>query len=380
MTKLYTIAIACSIALLSCKTASKSYEKGDYTEAIELGVKRLQKDPSDWEMKDLVQRSYNYSVSQHEDRIRILTNDKNESRYEKIYFEYLDLQHLYNTIHEYPAVAQMIKTTDYSEYVATYRDRAVDTHIARAGEWMQEGTKVAYREAYQEFSRALQYRPDDYDLRRKRDEAYDAALTKVVISPIQNFGGYQYGSSYRVQNFQADVIRTLSYNMNNGYVKFYSEYDARSKDIEPDQVMDLNLSRISFGQPYDTKNTREVSKQVVIKEIVYKPDSVIKQYGTVTARITTTKRVLVSQGDLFITVRDTKGRTIWNDRFTGEYRWQTEFSTYTGDERALSDSDKSLLNQSTASAPTEDQTMDELLRQIQSDLSSRVRNYYSRFQ
>jgi len=163
-------------------------------------------------------------------------------------------------------------------------------------------------------------------------------------------------------------------------VRFYTEWEARNKDIEPDQIMELNLSRISVGQPYDIKNSREVSKEVVVKETVYKPDSVVKQYATVKARITATKRTLVSQGDLFITLRDTRGRTIWSDRFTGEHKWQTEMVSYTGDERALSDADKQQLRQTNAIPPTEEKIMDELLRQIENDLSHRLRNYYTRYQ
>jgi hypothetical protein len=203
----------------------------------------------------------------------------------------------------------------------------------------------------------------------------------VILNPIQNYGSYNYGSSYQLQNFQRDIIRTLSYNMNNEFVRFYSEYEARSNDVIPDQVMELNLSRISIGQPNDTKTSKEVSKQVVVKEIVFKEDSVKKEYATVKANLITTKRTLTSQGDLFITVRDTKGRTIWNDRFTGQHKWETQFVSYTGDERALSDSDKTSLNQNNNSnPPNEDQIMDELLRQIQNDLSYRLRNYYTRYQ
>ena len=145
--------------------------------------------------------------------------------------------------------------------------------------------------------------------------------------------------------------------------------------------MDLNFSRISIGQPNDAKSVREVSKQVVVKEIVFKEDSVKKEYATVKANIITTKRTLLSQGDLFITVRDGKGRTIWNDRFTGQHKWETQFISYTGDERALSDTDKTSLNQNNNSnPPTEDQILNSLLTQIQSDLSYRLRNYYTRYQ
>lgn len=381
MTKLYSLAVVALILIYSCKSASKSYQKGDYTEAIDRGVKKLQKDPNDYETKELVQKSYTYTVNEHEDQIRILSNSKSDNRYDRIYQQYVALQNLYNTIHQYPEAARLIKAKDYSESVETYREKAAEVHVEKAEKWMKEGTKEAYREAYREYATAVNYRPDDFELRKQKDTAYDRAIVKVILNPIQNLGGYRYGSSYQLQNFQRDIIRTLSYNMNNEFVKFYSEYEARSKDVEADQVMELNLNRISIGQPNDIKNSREVTKQVVVKEIVFKEDSVKKEYGTVRANITTTKRTLLSQGDLFITVRDTKGRTIWNDRFTGQHKWETQLISYTGDERALSDTDKTSLNQNNNSnPPSEDQIMEELLRQIQSDLSYRLRNYYTRHQ
>ena len=379
MTKLYLFALAGSLILLGgCKSASKAYQKGDYTDAIELGVKKLQKDPSDHETRDLVQKSYNYTVNDHEDQIRTLSNSKDDTRFGKIYLEYVSLQHLYRTIKAYPAAAQLIKARDYSEYVETYREKAAEVHIERADKWLNQGNKEGFREAYKELNMALQYRPDHYELKKKRDEVYYQAITKVVIAPIQNYGGAAMGSQSQLQHFQRDVIRTLSQSMNNDFVKFFTEYELRNKNLEADQVMELNLSRISLGQPNDNRNTREVSREVVIKEIVYKPDSVVKQYGTVKAKITTTKRTLLSQGDLFITVRDTRGLTIWNDRFTGEHKWQAEFASYTGDERALSDSDKSQLNQDNYNPPSQDKIMEELLRQIQNDLSQRLRGYYAR--
>jgi hypothetical protein len=101
MTKLYALAIGASLILLySCKSASKSYQKGDYTDAIERGVKKLQKDPGDYETKDLVQKSYTYTVNEYEDQIRILSNSKDDNRFDRIYQEYTALQRLYQTIHQ----------------------------------------------------------------------------------------------------------------------------------------------------------------------------------------------------------------------------------------------------------------------------------------
>lgn len=379
MTKIYFLLFASGLFLFSCSTPTKAYNKGDYADAIELGVKKLQKDPGDYETRDLVKSAYTFAVNQHEEEIRNLSASSNDNRYEAILKEYNKLQDLYNTLTEYPAVAQMITATNYSSYVQTYRDKVADIHLAAAEKWMDEGTKASFRNAYNEYNYALRYR-NNMAIKAKRDEAYNAALTKVLVVPIQNYGGYSYNSSYQLQQFQAEVMRTLAYNMNNDFIKFFSEWDLRNNNLEPDQILEMNLGRIRIGQPYDERTQRQVSKEVVIKETVYKPDSVVKQYGTVRATITNTRRTLLSEGELYLSLRDPKGRTIWNDRFNGQHRWQTEFATYTGDERALSESDRAALNKNpNYNTPREDEIMAELYRQIQSDLSYRLRNYYSRF-
>lgn len=379
MNKFYFLLFSASLFFAGCKSASKAYNRGDYADAVELGVKKLAKEPADAETRELVKSAYTYAVNQHEAAIRNLSNSTGDDRYEAILREYNRLQDLYETIQQSPAAAGYINPTDYSSYVQTYRNKAAETHLAAADRWMEQGTKKAYREAYNEYDKALRFQ-NTTSIKQKRDEAYDLALTKILVVPIQNYGGYSYHTSYQLQQFQNDVMRTLSYNTNDNFTKFYSEWELQNKDFEPDQVLEMNLGRMMIGRPYDQSSRREVSKEVVVKEIVYKKDSVVKQYATVRAIITSTRRTLLSEGDLYITIRDTKGRVLWNDRFTGQHRWQTEFATFTGDERALSESDWALINRNpNQNVPREDEITAELYRQIQQDLSGRLRGYYSRY-
>ena len=379
MTKFYSFLFASVFFLAGCKSVSKAYNQGDYADAIELGIKKLQKDPSDNETRDLVKSAYTFAVSQHESRIRSLSSSSSENRYESILREYNQLQDIYETIQQSPSAANAIRPVNYADYVETYRNKAAEVHLANADRYMDEGTKRAYREAYNAYSQALRY-VNSSDVRKKRDDAYNAALTKILVVPIQNYGGYSYHSNLQLQQFQNDVMRTLANNIHDNFIRFYSEWDLRSKDLEPDQILEMNLGRLMIGRPVDNSTTREVSKQVVVKETVHKPDSVTKQYATVKARITTTRRTLLSEGDLYMTIRDVNGRIVWNDRFTGQHRWQMEFVTYTGDERALSDSDKTLINKApTNRVPSETEIMAELYQQIQLDLSGRLRGYFARF-
>ena len=361
----------------SCKTASKAYQKGEYTEAIELGVKKLQRNTHDRISKDMVQKAYSYEIKEHEDNVQTIRNSNSDLMYERIYQEYSHLQHLYYTIHQTPAVAELIPPKDYSAELASYGQKAALLHEDKGNQWMNEANKLAYREAFKEFSIALRFLPDNYDLKRKRDDAYDAAVTKVIIAQMNNFGDNQISTPGRLQNFQREVLGILVNNMNNGFVQFYSDWDAKNKNLRADQILELNLNHIVLGQPYDEKNTREISKQVVMKEIVYKPDSIVKQYGTVYAKIVNIKRTLVSQADLIITLRDTKGGIIWNDHFTGQNKWQTEFASFTGDERALEEGDKNLCKKD-YNAPSNDKIMDDLFHKVQDDVGTRLRNYYTK--
>ncbi len=201
MAKIYILLITASLFFAGCKTATKAFNKGDYADAIELGVKKLNKDPYDADTKELVKTAYTFAVNNHEEAIRNLSGSNSDSRYESILKEYNKLQDLYNTIHEYPAVAHMIPATNYSEYIQTYRNKAAEVHVSNGDKWMNEGNKRAYREAYNEYRNALRY-TNNGDIKKKRDDAYNSALTKVLIVPIQNYGGYSYNSSYQLQQFQ----------------------------------------------------------------------------------------------------------------------------------------------------------------------------------
>jgi len=377
MTKLYPLLLFSLLCLAGCKSAGKAYHNGDYADAVELGVKKLQKDPSDEETREIVQNAYQFAIQGGENRIRTLSSSMSDDRFEKIYQEYRYMQDLHLTVQAYPVPARMIKTQDYSGYIETYRQRIIEVYSSRAAAW-KDGTRDGYRQAYREYNNALRYSPQDIELKRKRDSAYEAAVIKVMVVPVQHYNGYQYAGYYGVRRFQDNIMRALTNNMNNEFVRFYPEWETRSREIIPDQVMELNISRIQIGQPYDSRSSREVSKEVVVKEIVYKPDSVVKQYGRVKAKITTTKRTLLSEGDLVITLRDTNGRMIWTDRFTGHHEWKTEFATYTGDDRALSESDRKALDRDQPDAPGQEAVLEELFRQIQNDLYYRLRNYYNR--
>ncbi|HEY0060422.1 MAG TPA: hypothetical protein VGB56_14890 [Flavisolibacter sp.] len=381
MIKLYSLLLFLLCSIVSCKTASKAYDKGDYANAIELAIKKLQKDPQDGETKALLKNAYRFALDIHEDKIRILTNSSSDTRFEQIYFEYRMLQNFYTRIQSLPSLSSYIHPTDYSSSLETYRIKAADVYVEKGIALMDKGSKEDYRRAHAAFKQALLYKPGHKELEEKRDEAYQMALVNIVVLPLeQHTNGYNYSNASTLRSFETDLVRNLRNQNNSQYLRFYTAWEAQSKDLDPDEILELRLGRMDIGRPYDHTQSRSVSKEVVVKETVYKPDSVVKQMAKVTAQVITTRRTLLSEGSLYVTSRDGKGRVLWQDQLKGSHKWQVEFATYRGDDRALSDSDRSLLNQQVAqNSPQDDEIIERLLTQIENELKSRVHYQYSRY-
>ncbi len=379
--KLYTLFfIGISSMLLSCRSATKLYEKGRYDEAVEVAAKKLQKDPGDPKLLDVLQSAYRFAVDDHESRIRNHSSATNDLRYEWIYAEYNDLQRLYESIRKSPEVFNLVKPLDYSSYIVTYREKAGDMRYQRGMDLLATGNKVDARKAYNEFLAALQYIPGDLQIQQKRDEAYSYAVINIIVMPVEERSTYQFSSySNRYRNFDDQVLRYLKNNNNNQFVRYYSSWEARGTNIRPDYFVDVRFSSFNIGRQYDDNKTRTVSKDVVVKETVYKPDSVVKEYAKVYAKITTTTRSIRSEGIIQALVRDANNQRVWSDNYGGQHFWSTQFASYTGDSRALSEADKQLVNTPIQQSPREDDIIRSIVDEIQSKAECGVRDYFNRY-
>ena len=388
--KLYSlITVLVLVLFASCKSASKLYEKGNYDEAVTLAAKKLQKDPNDSKLKGIIQDAYRFAVNDHESRIRTISETSGDGKWEQLYNEYADLQRLYDAIYRTPSVYELVNPTNYSSYMVTYGEKAAEVHVQRGMDWMDHARdKRDYRTAYREFQAASGFKPNDTHISDMLHDSYEAALTKVVVLPVDDFdsryGNFSSYRSYPSNNYgnsgfdENNLVQRLQ-NSSNEFVKFYSSWDANRMDVVPDEIMEMHFSRMNIGGMNDQTSSRDVYKDVVVKETVYKPDSIVREYAKVHARIITTRRTMLSEGMLSVNIRGNNGHWLWNDNIRGNHNWNMEFTTYTGDERALSDTDKQLLNRQRQNPPDQYEVIRCIKENIYNDFLSRVRNYYNQF-
>ncbi len=379
--KLYILLLAgTSLFAFSCKTASKLYEKGKYDEAVELAAKKLQKDPGDPKLLDIIQSSYHYAVNDHESRIRSNSESSNELRWEWMYNEYASLQRMYEAIYRVPSVFRIVNPVDYSSYLVTYSEKAGDVRYERGLSFMQYSDKASFRNAYREFQAAQSFKPGNIAVLQKLNEAYEYAVTNVVILPMEQQYGFRYSSyNNNSRDFDEQILRDLQFNSGNEFLKFYADWDAASRNIRVDMLVDMRLATLNIGRYFDDKSKKQVSKEVVIKEIVYRPDSIVKVYGKVYADITSTRRTMHSDAMLQVNVRDANGGWLWSDNISSNYSWSTEFANFTGDERALNENDRQLVDRRQEQAPHEEEIIRCLMDEINNNALYRIKNYFSRF-
>lgn len=376
----FIIFLSLVIALGSCRTAKKMYEKGNYDEAVELAARKLQKDPDDPRLLEIIRSSYQYALQDHESRIRSLGAGNLELKWESMYYEYASLQQMYEAIYRVPSVFSIVKPADYSTYLVTYAEKAGEVRFQRGIAFMQYSTKESYKKAYREFQAALRFLPGDRDVQLRMNEAYAYAVTNVVVLPLQQQGGFVY-SSYRVgaNNLDDQLLRNIQLQTGNEFVQFYSPWEARSQGVRVDMELDMQLAVLDIGRPEEQRSSRRLSREVLIREKVIRPDSVVKEYGKVYANFVSTRRSLHSAAILQMRVKEPNGRWVWSDESRASHHWNTEFHSYTGDARALTETELQLVERRREMAPTESVIMDLLLEQLRQNAQWSIKNHFSRY-
>ena len=77
-----------------------------------------------------------------------------------------------------------------------------------------------------------------------------------------------------------------------------------------------------------------------------------------------------------VVVRDQNNLRLCTQTYRGKHFWTTEFATYTGDSRALSESDKQLVNHTGDTPPREEDIIRIIMEELQSKVECGIKDYF----
>jgi len=327
----------CTILLVACsKNAVKEFEKGNSLKAYEILYNKAKKGDITRDEKELFKNVITELV--REDSIKVFRNIHSTILEEKMegYSQLKDSKERHQEI-----IALRYQMPSYNYYSSELYDSisydVTKDLYTRAQERLDrtinEGNKIHAQNAYTDLERI-----DDYHVSESYpiDELKRSCIrygTKYTLVQFEN--DVSFGSNYINQYFDEDEIRLTD----SRWSKFHFRNDL---DVSYDRIAEVVLRNADFDDDTD-RSTKNHSKRIITgyetKTDTSGVSTEVPVYGTVTATITTEKirRELEVRG--YLNVQEV-GKNDDRDNITERYRETIEVYSLSGDERALSDSDR----------------------------------------
>ncbi len=370
----YTITTVLLIA--GCKTSKDYLSRVDEDKTLFDVVKKLNKSSNDADALAALPVLYPKAQDRHLKKINTYNSYKEINRWDKILDEYATLQKMYDAISNSATAEKLVAATSYQNAIYDIKQSAAEDYYQQAQLFLAGSGRDNAKQAYSYFKKANQYVSNYKDTKAKMDEAYQNAIVNVQINPVQdnsfffNTGWGNYGYNYSNEYFQRTLVRELGGTYSSRYpAKFYTEWEARRDNIQPDWVVDLTLRNIDIPRPSNNSYSRNVSKQIETGR-----DSSGKTiYQTAQATLYITRQSFTARGEMMVNISDVvTHKNISHNIVYEDYSWQEESATYSGDSRALSNSDWALVNNRINDIPGKEKILNELYRKIYPQVKNKI--------
>ena len=364
-----------SILIVGCTTGKNALQKGDYDASVTKAVNRLQNSPQNKEAMQVLASAYQLSLAQHLRNIDEAKMSSDVLRWESILYDYQQINQLSNEINSSPSALTVVPHPQ--KFVAELNEskfKAAEVRYALGVNLLNEGDKLSARKAYQNFEKAQYLYPNYKDTQRKMDEAYWAAVLKVVVQPVRvNSNYYELSNQY----FQQQISEWMRNYQQHKFVIFYSEQQANQQKIVPDQVMRLQFDDFIVGQTYVKERVEKLKRDSVIIGETRANEPI---YGTVKATFSIFDKTITSSGLLDMTVIDGNSLKIIRQRkLTGTYLWEDQWASYKGDDRALSKQQLNMSKKREILPPAPAVLFEAFTQPIYNQLVDEISNFYSSY-
>ncbi|HNU87588.1 MAG TPA: hypothetical protein PKJ94_04840 [Ferruginibacter sp.] len=363
------------IILAGCSNSKKNYlDRSDSDNALFDAVKALKKKSSDTAAANALPVLYNLSQQRHMRKINSLKESRELSRWDKLIDEYNTLQDMHNAIIDVNAAYEKVTPANYQQTIYDLKQQAAEDYYNEGGSYLSLAGRDNAKKAYNYYKKADKFVANYKDAKEKMDQAYQNAIVNVQVNPVQdnsfffNSSWGNYGYNYSNEYFQQTLVRELK-NSNRYPARFYTDWEARRDNVQPDWVVDLNLRNMNIPYPQSYRYSRNASKQVETgRDTSGKP-----VYQTVYATVNITRQSFNARGEMEVTINDvTSGKLLSRNSYREEYNWQEEYATYSGDSRALGANDWALINNNRYNEPRKEEVLNELYRKIYPQVKNRI--------
>ncbi|CAN5294398.1 hypothetical protein BH09BAC2_BH09BAC2_03900 [soil metagenome] len=376
------ISLAFCLGTYSCNS-SKTAVITNEDKTLLKAIKKLDKHPEDGNLQTNVALLYKDAAQSHLDKIDLYKSEDGIEKWDKLVKEYEALNGLYNKLSGSAVAVKALKLSPYTRELNEARQTGAEAYYTYGKLQLAGNTRETGKEAYYAFKKAVDLIPGYKDSKQLMNTAFEKSTIKVVINPVRDnsfyygsLGRNNYGNSFNNDNFQRNLVADLGGSNNRSTpAKFYTDWDAKRARINADWVVDLTWLDLDIPQPYTNQYSRAAQKQIEAgRDTAGRP-----YYQTVSATIYVTRQYFSARGNIEVRITDANdGNMVLNNTYSDTYDWQQETGSYSGDSRALSSSDWSMINnRSYVRMPRKDDILNELYRRIYPQVRNQIYNAVS---
>ncbi len=353
MKKILSFVLGIMIGFSACKSSENLVNKGQYDEAVQLAVKKLQRNRNNEKQAMVLARAYPKAVEKDLERIKFLKQEGQPGNWDEIYALYLRLkkrQELVETVTPLTVNGRTIDFPhqDYDAALIEAKNRAAQYHYALGKKLMRENNKFAYRRAYKEFQKAKFYNPSYLDIDRLMAECLDKGTTYVLIVPV-NKTIYRLPDDYlyNLVNFPLDKL--------NSQWIIYHNQDVRNGNYDMFIYVVLKGANISADKEIQREytETKKVQTGYFIKRdangnvVVDSNGNPVKvpKYSTITCKVREFRQLKVANIVGEIEYYDAHSKQVVNVLpIAAEHRFENIYGMANGNLKACSDRTNEIIN------------------------------------
>lgn len=248
------------LVIFSCKSPEKLLQEGNYDEAIDRSIKKLQKGNAKDEDKVVLDRAYRLAQERDQSRITFLREENKPENWEEIYMRLSGMSARQEKLQRVQPLTIKGKRVnfryvDYNADIIEAKTNAAKYFYERGVALMDMDTREGYREAFYNFQKVRNYRASDYpELDQMMDDALYYGTSRVLID-VENRLPYRLPA-----DFFREVHSINTDGLNGNWVEYHLA--PLSKDTYYDYYIDIILNNVIVEPPATESNEYVRTKRV----------------------------------------------------------------------------------------------------------------------
>lgn len=379
MTPARLLVLVAIVVLTACSSGKKAYEHGNYYEAVMQSVNRLRQNPDHAKSMEALRNSYPMALENLQTDANNQIASNSPSKWRNAIASYDKINQMYETIRQSPGALKVIPSPKnfYTE-IGPLKEKAAEESYTAGIDALMKGTREDAKRAYFNFADAQAFVPGYKDVIEYLDKAKFEATLKVVLEQVAVPNRYSLSGGF----FQEKVEEYLHQNYpDRGFVKFYTPEEIKNiKLAKVDQILRIQFDDFSVGNTTINEKEETVKKDSVKVGEAKVDGKTIPVYNTVSAKLTTVRKEVVSTGLLSMVVVDAKTNgVLQHKKFSGEYSWVSSWGRFNGDDRALSDQQLAMCKRKEQQPPVAQDLFLEFTRPIYNQLIPALQGFYRNY-